>query len=124
MVAAPKNQRHLWVLDRGLNVAEVFDTQTGRRVNTVDLVGTTSGDPAPDLADLAPNGLRIFVSLRGPNPLTGDPHVATGGTPGLGIIKVKNGGKGGDLKSVLPISNLDASNVERADPHGTRVRLK
>jgi hypothetical protein len=93
-------------------------------VNTIDLVGTASGDPAPDLADLAPSGTRVFVSLRGPNPLSGDPHVATGGTPGLGVIKVGPNGKSGELIAVVPIRNVDIGGVERADAHGIRVRLK
>lgn len=35
-----------------------------------------------------------FMSLR-PNPLTADPHVSTGSTPGIGVIKIRQGGKGG-----------------------------
>jgi hypothetical protein len=88
------------------------------------------------------------VSLRGPNPLSGSPHAATGSVPGLGVIQVKQGGKDGVLKSVIPISTVDsaagmstqhvcsgqnieartstiyAAGVERADAHGVRVRLK
>lgn len=123
-MAATGHGRYVWVLDRARNVAEVFSTRTDAHLNTVDLVGTASGDPAPDLADRSPSGDRLFVSLRGPNPLSGDPHVATGGTPGLGIIKVNQGGKNGALKSVIPITNLDVNGVERADAHGIRVRRK
>jgi len=42
----------------------------------------------------------------------------------LGVIQVNQGGKGGEIKSVVKISNIDASGVERADCHGIRVRLK
>jgi hypothetical protein len=79
---------------------------------------------SPDLAAISPSGNRIFVSLRGPNPLSGSPHVATGSTPGLGVIQVTQGGRAGALKSVVRISNIDAAGVERADAHGIRVRLK
>jgi hypothetical protein len=41
----------------------------------------------------------MFVSLRGSLPLTGDPHVSTGSTPGV-----------------------DAGGIDRADPHALRVR--
>jgi hypothetical protein len=51
-------------------------------VNTVNLAGEISNDPAPDLVDAAPNGNRLFVALRGPVPLSGDPHNAQGTTPG------------------------------------------
>jgi hypothetical protein len=89
----------------------------------MNLAGSVSDDPSPDLADVAPAGNRIFVSLRGPNPLSGDPHVSTGSTPGIGVIQIQAGGARGFLKAVVPISNRDAGGVERADPHGIRVRV-
>jgi len=113
---------YVWVFDRGANVAEVFRAGSGAHVGTVSLPGAATDDPTPDLADLAPAGNRVFVSLRGPNPLSGDPHVATGSTPGLGVIQLQQGGARGSLTAVVPISNLDAAGVERADPHGIRVR--
>jgi hypothetical protein len=113
---------HVWIFDRGANVAEVFDGASGAHVRTVSLLGGPSDDPTPDLADVAPSGNRIFVSLRGPFPLSGDPHVATGSTPGIGVVEVQQGGATGFLKAVVPISNIDAGGVERADPHGIRVR--
>jgi hypothetical protein len=113
---------HVWIFDRGANVAEVFNGATGQHVNTVSLLGGPSSDPTPDLADVAPSGNRIFVALRGPVPLSGDPHVSTGSTPGIGVVQVEKSGEGGFLKAVVPISNIDAAGVERADPHGIRVR--
>lgn len=123
-LAVTKHERYVWVLDRDQNVAEIFDAKTGAHVNRVDL---NQGGPeglAPDLAGLSPAGNRIFVSLRGPNPLSGDPHLSTGSTPGLGVIQVTKNGASGALKSVVPIHNIDASGVERADAHGVGVRLK
>ena len=73
--------RYLWVGDRHDNVVEVFDTGSGARVNTFSLHGPLSADAAPDLMDIAPAGNRVYTSLRGPNPLSGDPHSATGSTP-------------------------------------------
>ncbi len=102
----------------------VFDTGTGARANTVDLsVGAPAG-LTPDLADVSLDGDYLFVSLRGPNPLSGDPHASTGSTPGLAVINVTEHGSNGVLQSVVPIHNLDADGVERADTHGIRVRLK
>ena len=113
---------HVWIFDRGANVAEVFDGASGAHVGTVSLLGGPSSDPTPDLADAHPSGNRIFVSLRGPIPLSGDPHVATGSTPGIGVVQVQEGGARGFLKAVVPISNRDAAGIERADAHGIRVR--
>src|SRR5918994_439293 len=77
-------------------------------------VHASADHPTPDLADISPAGNRIFVSLRGPNPLSGSPHAATGSTPGLGVIQLAQGGEVGELKNVVPLSNIDASGIERA----------
>jgi hypothetical protein len=119
---ATKGQRYVWMFDRAANVAEVFDGVSGARINTVDLASTESADPTPDLGVVSPDGSRIFVSLRGPLPLTGDPHAATGSTPGLGVIQVTTGGSSGFVKAVVRISNVDAAGVERADAHGIALR--
>ncbi|MGQ0650148.1 MAG: hypothetical protein ACT4P7_21565 [Gemmatimonadaceae bacterium] len=113
---------NVWIFDRGANVAEVFDGASGAHAGTVSLLGGPSTDPTPDLADVHPSGNRIFVSLRGPIPLSGDPHVSTGSTPGIGVVQVQQGGARGLLKAVVPISNRDAGGIERADPHGIRLR--
>jgi len=123
-VAASKGGRYVWMFDRAANLAEVFDAASGERINTVNLISDESFDPSPDLAGMAPSGTYFFVSLRGPNPLSGDPHASTGSTPGLGVIKLGRNGADGVLKSVVRISNIDALGVERADAHGIRVREK
>jgi DNA-binding beta-propeller fold protein YncE len=117
-------KRFVWVLDRVQNVAEIFDARTGAHVNRVDLNKGGPAGLAPDLADISPSGDHIFVSLRGPNPLSGDPHASTGSIPGLGVIDVSRGGVRGVLKRVVRIHNIDAGGTERADAHGIRVRLK
>ena len=121
-MVAVSGDRHIWVMDRHANVAEIISTSTRRRVNTVQLHGALSSDPAPDLVDAAPGGNWLFVALRGSTPLSGDPHIATGSTPGLGIIEVGRRGETGSMVAVLRISNVDANGVDRADPHAVRVR--
>ncbi|KYF78544.1 hypothetical protein BE17_25350 [Sorangium cellulosum] len=118
-----KHGRNVWALDRIRGVAEVFDVATSAHVGTVDLKAPYASDPAPDLADLSPSGNRAFVTLRGPTPLSGDPHASTGTTPGVGVIQLIQAGDSGKLKSIAPITNKDAGGVERADPHAIRVRL-
>lgn len=78
--------------------------------------------PAPDLAESAPSGDLVFVAFRGPTPLSGDPHIATGSTPGLGILEVLEGGRNGRLVGLVRLTNVGDEGVERADPHGLRVR--
>ncbi|HJS69626.1 MAG TPA: hypothetical protein VJ744_02395 [Gaiellaceae bacterium] len=46
------------------------------------------------------------------------------GTPGLGLIRVRKDGRTGALTGIARIANVDAGGVDRADPHGLRVRLK
>ena len=119
-----KHQRYLWVADRGRNFIWVIDTITDELVNTVGLAGATSADPTPDLLVLSPNGTHVFMSLRGPNPLTADPHVSTGSTPGVGVVKVTEAGRNGVFESVARVSNIDSSSIERADIHAMTIRLK
>jgi hypothetical protein len=40
------------------------------------------------------------------------------------VIDVRQGGRRGFLEAIARIANVDAGGVDRADPHGIRVRLK
>lgn len=121
-VIATKNEKYVWMFDRHADVAEVFEADSGDHVNTVDLTTPLSEKLTPDLAAISPPGNRIFLSLRGPTPLSGDPHSSTGTTPGLAVIQVTGGGKTGFTKSIRRISNLDENGIERADAHAIRIR--
>jgi DNA-binding beta-propeller fold protein YncE len=121
-VAMTGNGAYLWVMDRHADVVEVLATSRDSRVRTIALNGALTTNAAPDLADSAPSGDLVFVALRGPTPLSGDPHNATGSTPGLGILEVLDGGRDGRLAGIVRLTNVGADGVERADPHGLRVR--
>jgi DNA-binding beta-propeller fold protein YncE len=114
--------RYLWVADRMGNRIVVIDTWKDEPANEIPLVGPLSTDPSPDLMDISPRGGRVYVSLRGSIPLSGDPHASTGNTPGLCVIKVSRSGRSGRIESITRISNLGADGIERADPHALRVR--
>lgn len=120
-MTATTDGKFVWVTDRGTQVAEVFELSSGRRT-TVNFVTALSSKPAPDLADVSPAGDLLFVALRGPIPLSGG-AIATGSTPGLGVMKLAASGETGTLQAVLRISNMDAT-TERADAHAVRVRVK
>ncbi len=55
-IAVTKDARYLLVGDRAQNDITVVDTTTDQVVNRFSLVGAASGDPAPDLSDLSPDG--------------------------------------------------------------------
>ncbi|HEY7499298.1 MAG TPA: hypothetical protein VH740_12330 [Vicinamibacterales bacterium] len=119
-----RQDRFLWVADRGRNFLWVIDTRTDEVVNRIQLVNELSVDPTPDLLSVSPNGSHVFMSLRGPIPLTADPHVSTGSTPGIGVLKVRQGGRSASFESIARVSNKDAQGVERADVHASTVRRK
>jgi hypothetical protein len=79
---------------------------------------------APDLIDVAPFGDRMFVALRGPTPLSGDPHNAIGSSPGVGIIEFNRQGRSGRLATIVPLTNPMQQPGQSPDPHGLRVRLR
>lgn len=151
--------KYLHVVDRVQNVIETFDTETKMRA-TYDLVskdgksgrdgpagpcfaksvldseGLTLNDPAPDLIDTTPDGEFIVVGLRGPAPVS-VPHAAQGSCPGVGIVRLTEGGKLGKLVDVLRTTNhIDThtvgnipgghpySGAERSDVHGAIVVTK
>jgi hypothetical protein len=115
--------RYLWIMDRHNDVAEIIEVASGRHVNTVRLNESLTTNAAPDLVDTAPGGNRLFVALRGPTPLSGDPHNAVGSTPGLGIIDVTDGGRTGSLTAIVRITNPSQQGTQQPDPHGVRVRI-
>lgn len=121
--ALTKHGKYLWIADRGRNFIWAVDTALDKIANIIYLEGAVSADPTPDLVAVSPNGSHAFLSLRGPFPLTADPHVSTGSTPGVGIVKITGGGAGGVFEAVAPVSNVDASGVERADVHAMTIRV-
>ncbi len=116
--------RYLWSADRAGNSIEIIDTLTNLSVNSIELAGSISDDPTPDLLDVAPDGSYVFLGTRGPNPLSGnvkDVNNAKGSTPGVGVIKVIEGGKGGEFVGIARITNMK-DGKETADTHGLGVR--
>jgi hypothetical protein len=116
--------RYVWSADRAGNNIEIIDTVSNLSVGAIDLVTDGNKDPAPDLLDNAPDDQYVFVSLRGPNPLTGNDkthHNAKGTIPGVGVIHVDAGGKVGHYKGQAVVANMKEGK-DTADPHGIAVR--
>jgi hypothetical protein len=121
-VAVAKHEKYVYFFDRAANVVEIYKPASGEYVKTESLVSPFSADPTPDLAGEAPDGKYLYLSLRGPLPLSGDPHASTGSTPGLLVLEILKDGRDVAVRGLAPISNIDASGIERADGHGIRVR--
>jgi hypothetical protein len=132
--------RFVWVADRMANAIEVVEATTNTLLNTVDLSGPTSSDPAPDLLALSPRGGFAFASLRGSCPLTANTPAnnAVGSTTGVGVISVDDVGLRARLFAVAPITNpappgfdcptrgddSPGSITNQADVHAIAVRPK
>ena len=99
----------LWVLNRETDDGIVLDPDTDEVVEEIDDFG-----PAPDIMWASPDGEYMFVSLRGPNPVSGDPHAATGETPGFSVLEIEN-------REIVQTVVPDGEN-EDSDFHGIGVR--
>ncbi len=127
----------LWVLNRETNDGVVVDPDTDEVVHEIEAFGPAqSDDPeerdAPDIMWFSPDGEYVFVTLRGPVPLSGDPHAATGVTPGFAVLDAETR----DILDVVepdPIEDYDEETLQAAhddeedaeaipDFHGIGVR--
>lgn len=74
-------------------------------------------DPAPDLLETTPDGLYLVIAFRGPAPVT-FAHTTQGSCPGVGIVKLDNGGRNGKLITVLRTTNLTPDSISVVVPGG------
>lgn len=120
-----KHDRYLWIAERFSNLVNIVDLNTHQLVEQLNLTGDISPDPAPDLMVISPSGNRVFLTLRGPIPLSANNpefNNCVGETPGLGMIRVEGGGRRGLFYARTSISNI-VNGVETADPHGIGIRV-
>lgn len=116
--------RYIWNSDRAGNDIEIVDSLTNLTVGRVELAGELSEDPAPDILAAAPDGSAVFAVTRGITPLTGNDasvNNAKGSSPGVAVIQVTDGGKGGTFLGIARLSNM-RDDAETADPHGIAAR--
>jgi hypothetical protein len=119
-----QRDRYLWLSDRAANKIVIVDTESDTLAGEIDLSDGGLVDTAPDLLDVSPGRTRVYMTLRGPEPLTANaPGVnnAVGLIPGLGIVVPQDGGRTGAFHATLRISN-EIDGLQKADPHGIRVR--
>ena len=105
--------REFWQVNRGTGDGLRIDARTFAVLGPID-----AGD-TPDILDFSPDGRFAYVTQRGPNPLSGDPHVARGTRPGVLVIDVATGEH---LLRLDPATARDADGNVLNDVHGIGVR--
>lgn len=107
------NGESFWQVNRGSSNGLVIDAKTFEVVSEFD-----AGD-TPDILDFSVNGRYVYITQRGPKPLSGDPHVAVGNTPGVLVLDTKDGQV---LTRLNPPEVTDADGDVINDVHGIGVR--
>ena len=94
-------------------------------VNQDDAGYQFNDDPAPDHAEVSPDGRMIVVSLRGSTPISVK-HAALGSCPGFGLVTLSgDGGSTGRLTHVFRTFLSDATGTRNlSDIHAAVVRIK
>jgi hypothetical protein len=77
--------REFWQVNRGTGDGLRIDARTFAVLGQID-----AGD-TPDILDFSPDGRFVYITQRGPNPLSGDPHVARGTLAGVLVVDVATG---------------------------------
>lgn len=98
----------LWIVNRETSDGLVIDPETDEVTDEFETA------EAPDIMWGSPDDEYVFVTQRGPEPLSGDPHASTGSTPGLGV-------QDGESREVVTILQPDEDNPE-SDFHAVGVR--
>lgn len=104
---------HYWMVNRSSSDGMVVRASDRSVVRLL-----TTGLEAPDILDFAPDGSRVYVSQRGPHPVTGAPHAATGSEPGVAVLDAATGNR---VAFLAPQEAIVDGAVQN-DIHGVGVR--
>lgn len=107
------NGREFWQVNRG--------TGNGLRIDarTFTVLGSIDAGDTPDILDFSPDGRFVYITQRGPNPLSGDPHVARGTLAGVLVVDVATGEA---VTRLDPPTVTGADGAVLNDVHGIGVR--
>lgn len=103
--------KYLWMFNRKSNNAVIFEATGNEIMGTIQFVGES-----PDIPALDPNGEKVYITLRGSQPVTGGPEVA-GRATGIAVIKIQENGRKGELEEVIPVGE-----DPKADLHALAIR--
>ncbi len=120
----------MWVLNRETNDGVIVDPETDEVIEEIDAYGENQSDDtaerdAPDIMWTSPDGQYMFVTLRGPAPQSGDPHAATGVTPGFSVLDIESR-EIVDTVEPDPIDDFGQDDIDAEavpDFHGLGVRV-
>ncbi len=102
-----------WQVNRGTGDGLRIDARTFTVLGPID-----AGD-TPDILDFSPDGRLVYITQRGPNPLSGDPHVARGTLAGVLVVDVATGEA---ITRLDPPRVTDTDGGVINDVHGIGVR--
>jgi DNA-binding beta-propeller fold protein YncE len=108
------NGRELWAVNRISDNALVIDARTFHVRRDVPGIAAT-----PDIIAFSPDGGLLYVTQRGPSPLSGGLHAASGPQPGLAVIHTASARRVGVWE---PPVVTDATGTVLNDVHGVDVR--
>ncbi len=105
-----------WMVNRASDNAIVVDAQTLEVIAEYDDVSDT-----PDILDFNADGSLVYISQRGPTPISGAPHAASGDAPGVLIVDAQTG-ETVDLLAPPEATNDDGEVIN--DIHGVAFRIR
>jgi DNA-binding beta-propeller fold protein YncE len=110
-----RDGRHIWAVNRNSDNALVIDATTFEVVREYEAFADT-----PDILDFAPDDSVLYVTQRGPTPVSGAPHAATGETPGVLVASTDTG----EAQRLLapPVATRASDGAVINDIHGVGVR--
>ncbi len=112
-----KGNEHMLTVMRVSNEINVVELNTGRVAATHSIASTFSPDPKPDVGERVDD--RLFVTLRGANPLSAISALKNAArTPGVAALRVSE-----DCHSIgwTEADLMPMNNNPEADPHGLNV---
>jgi DNA-binding beta-propeller fold protein YncE len=106
--------KRLWAVNRNSDDALIIDARTFEVIRVIDDVADT-----PDILDFSPDSRLVYISQRGPHPVSGAVHAATGDQPGVAVVHAASGRA---LRVLEPAVVTDEAGEVRNDVHGLGVR--
>jgi len=106
--------KRLWAANRNSDNALIINARTFEVIRVIEDVADT-----PDILDFSPDSRLVYLSQRGPTPVSGAPHAASGDQPGVAVVHARSGRT---LRVFEPETVVDEDGEVLNDIHGVGVR--